>query len=215
MTGLAVVDFVLPGLERPADPVVRARVRVRGVEAWVDAQVVWDEWSRRRRVGLGALTNRGSLDVLSGLTADLGIPCTSLSDRERRLIGRLPHGAAQVANGLVTRLAVPPVRVSLAIVTARQWRRGLANASRFAPYCRRVVLLRKEPEDLAELLVEASFLGVGVGVQRRDDVDWLAAPADFRPNRYTTSSWLFAEEVFDQVDGIRFGSTAAARVIKG
>ena len=99
----------------------------------------------------------------------------------------------------VTRLAVPPVRVTKAVVTARNWRRGLHDATQFAPYCMRALFIPKRPTDLDELMLEASFYGVGVGILGPDAVEWVSAPAEFRPTRFTTSSWLFTEHVFQQL----------------
>ena len=193
------LDLTVPGVEPPPGVAVRMPIKFRGVEAWADVEIVSDEYARRARVGLGALKNRTALEVLGTMPADVPIPRASLSMRERRWIGRLPEGAVRLRQGAITRLAVAPVRVVTAAVTVRDWKRGLQDATRFAPYCRRILLLPEAPPDLVHLLVDANFFGVGIGIVGGDSVDWLAPPAEFKPHRYSISSWRFAEQVFDQM----------------
>jgi hypothetical protein len=199
MTPSGITELAGSVLERPTDRIVRAWIRARGVDAWVDVQPVSDEWSRRRQVGLGALTIRTQLEILSRLPTDLPVPWSTLAPRDRRWIARLPIGTAHVDRGAVTRLAVSPVKVTTAVVTARNWRRGLHDATQFAPYCARALLIPQRPADLGALLLEASFYGVGIGILGTDAVEWVCSPAEFRPTRFTTSSWLFSEQIFQQL----------------
>jgi hypothetical protein len=199
MTPSGITELAGSVLERPTDRIVRAWVRARGVDAWVDVQPVSDEWSRRRQVGLGALTIRAQLEILSRLPADLPVPWSTLASRDRRWIARLPVGTAHVDTGAVTRLAVSPVKVMTAVVTARNWRRGLHDATQFAPYCARALLIPERPADMGELLLEASFYGVGIGILGTEAVEWVCPPEEFHPTRFTTSSWLFSEQIFQQL----------------
>ncbi|MGX1887494.1 hypothetical protein [Streptomyces sp. NPDC055287] len=52
--------------------------------------------------------------------------------------------------------------MDLAVVRAAGWRQGLRDAGRFAPFCRRAMLLTRRPSRLEELLAEADFYGIGV-----------------------------------------------------
>lgn len=80
------------------------------------------------------------LDTLMDLPAGLPVPAAGLSQPARRRVCRAPAGVARVSGGQVTRDLVPAVTPLLAIVTTRDWASGLARASRFAPYCRRLAV---------------------------------------------------------------------------
>jgi hypothetical protein len=103
------------------------------------------------------------------------------------------------SNGQVTRQAVAPVAVELALVAARSWRTGLVVAGRFTPFCSRAMVLRRRPGNLAELRLQAGFYGVGVIVVDDSETEVLVEPALFRRLRFTAAGWRFLEEVYRKV----------------
>ena len=104
------------------------------------------------------------LDTLMDLPAGLPVPAAALTRPARRRVAGAPTGVVRVSGGQVTRDLVPAVTPLLAIITARDWAGGLARASRFAPYCRRMVV-GPRPAGGGEVLQTADRLGIGVAVR--------------------------------------------------
>lgn len=157
------------------------------------------EHARRRRVGMKALTGMGPLETLLTLPVDMSVPLDSLSTKDRAAVRRLPAGSADRDRRDVTRHAVRPLHVDLVVVTARQPRRGLEAATRFAPFCSRAVLLRRPAPRMDDLLNEASFYGVGVLVDSPSGVEMVLEPRAYRPQRHTAAAWRFIEELYQRV----------------
>ncbi len=176
-----------------------ARVSVLGVTATVVYSLL-EEDERRRAVGLGAITSPDVLRPLLGLPAGERIRLTALTLAERRELACVPAGAVEVADGFVVRRAVAPLRVELAVVTARRWRTGLKQAGRFAPFCTRAVLLPAFPRDRDLVRLEAGYYGIGVIVaEPGGEAQVLVPPAVFRRRRLTVAGMRFPEEVYRQV----------------
>jgi hypothetical protein len=148
-------------------------------------------------------------DLLLGLPHGRPVPCGSLTGRERHLLRSLPAGSVESTNGTVIRRVVVPLRVELAAVRANDWRRGLDQASLFAPFCSRAVVLGRVPDDADALLVEAAYYGVGVVVAETGEVQVLAHPEPFSRQGHKAAGWWFAEEIYAQVSGSAAGGCAA------
>ncbi|TQM83047.1 hypothetical protein FHX81_5460 [Saccharothrix saharensis] len=174
-------------------------VRMFGSTAAVNYQLINAEV--RRRDGRRAVPAPGQdvLDVLMGLPVGLPVPADSLTDRERRLLGRAPQGAVDRDGEHVVRRAVAPLTARFAVVTARDWKIGLKRADRFAPFCERAVLLPALPQDADDLFVRASFSGCGVCVFSGKQLDMVVEPRRYVRRRHTPAQWWFAEEVFAQL----------------
>ena len=136
--------------------------RLMGAEALICYRLDDGEHARRRRAGAGAISSADVLELLLGLPIAASVPVASLTCRERAALDRASHGAVSVCDGQVTRHAVAPVAVELALVAAVNWRDGLEVAGRFAPFCARAMVLRRRPADLADVQLQAGFYGVGV-----------------------------------------------------
>jgi hypothetical protein len=169
---------------------VRALLRYR-----FDAQEV----DRRRRARVGAVRDPEILDLLLGLPVGIPVSVEALTPMERSALRLTPPGVVQREAGSVTRSAVYPLRVDLAVVATQGWRAGLEVAGRFAPFCSRVMLLRQWPNDADDLRMQADFYGIGVVVANGADVEVLVAPHPFRPRRFTSAGWQFLEEVYQHV----------------
>jgi hypothetical protein len=137
-----------------------------------------------------------ALETLLTLPVGIPVPLASLEARQRRAVRALPTGAADRDRTAVTRRAVRPVRVDLAVVSAAGWSQGLRDAGRFAPFCRRAMLLTRRPARLEELLAEADFYGIGVFLATEHGVEMVLAPEEYRPARHTAAAWCFAEELY-------------------
>lgn len=180
----------------PGGEVNCAIMPVLGAEALICYRVDTGEAERRRRAGAETITSADVLELLLDLPLGVPVPVTSLSHREGAALKRAPAGAVCVRDGEVTRHAVAPVAVDLALITGGSWRHGLKIAGRFAPFCARAMVLPRRPRDLAGLCLEAGFYGVGVIVADDRSTEVLVAPAPFRRSLWTAAGWRFLEAVY-------------------
>ena len=118
------------------EEVAVTRMTVRGTRAWIAYRPDQREWRRRQACGLGPVMAWDLLDTLMDFPAGMPVPvaawtarCGAGSPRRR------PAWCASGGRGDPD--LVPAVTPLLAVVTTRDWREGLAAASRFAIYCRR------------------------------------------------------------------------------
>ncbi|MGW7446735.1 hypothetical protein [Kitasatospora sp. NPDC054795] len=171
---------------------------VLGVRALLLYRIDEREHRRREAVGAEQLDRIAVLECLLGLPVDLPVPVGSLPQQVE--VRHLPHGAVESDTELVTRRAVRPLAVDLAVVSATDWRQGLERAGRFAPFCRRAVLLRRPPcAGLDEILTEAAFYGIGVFVHEQDGIRMALQPEAYRPLRHTAAAWHFVEELYGRL----------------
>lgn len=178
-----------------------AAVRILGRPAAVMYRADAGEFRRRRDVGLGAISRLDLLDVLLAMPHGYPVPFESLAMHERHLLGVLPPGSVDLEPGSVIRRVTVPLKVDLAVVPAVDWRRGLDQASLFAPFCSRAVVLARVPADAGHLLIEAAYYGIGVAVARDGDIEVLAEPQPFRRQRHKAAGWWFAEQVYAEING--------------
>jgi hypothetical protein len=182
-----------------SDTVQLSLVPIMGTEALICYRLDDGEHTRRRRAGAAAITSADVLELLLGLPIATPVPVASLTSRERGALERTSRGAVSVCGGQVTRFAVAPVMVELALVAPRTWRDGLEVAGRFAPFCARAVVLRRRPADLADVQLQAGFYGVGIIVADDQSPEVLVRPAPFERLRFTAAGWRFLEEVYRTV----------------
>lgn len=172
---------------------------VRGCLLSVDALLLLGldehEHRRRRAAGLTTLCDRDSLRLLSRLPHGEAVRVGDLTDVERGGLRRLPRGVAEVSGGRLTRLAIPPVTIRLAIVTDAVLDRGLDRASRFAPFAPRLLVLTGPPDDLAYAQVEARFYGIGLAMTGADGLVMLAEPEPARRSAGPVT-WQVREEAY-------------------
>lgn len=192
---------------RPASNDVQvARARVLDTSAWIVFRCDRHEVSRRERHGLGAVVAWDLLDTLMDLPAGLPVPIAALTRPARRRVCAAAPGVAHLASGQITRDLVPAVTPLLAIVMAGGWAGALVRASRFAPYCPRMVV---GPDIVAEteILDTAARLGIGVAVRTSTGpAEVLLEPelvSDWQP---TTAWWRFCEVVYGQASLRRSGN---------
>jgi hypothetical protein len=174
---------------------------IMGTEALICYRFDDGEHERRQRTGAGVILSADALELLLGLPVAMPVPVTSLTRRERAVLKLLPRDAALVCDGQVTRYAVAPLAVELALVEARTWQKGLEVAGRFTPFCARAMVLRRRPADLAEVRLQADFYGVGVIVVDDQVTELLVKPAPFQRLLFTAAGWRFLEEVYQQAEG--------------
>ena len=126
---------------RPAtEEVAVTRMTVRGTRVWMAYRPDQREWRRRQACGLGPVLAWDLLDTLMDFPAGMAVPVSGLDGPVRRRLAAAPPGVVRFGADRVTRTVVPPVMPLLAVITTRDWRTGLAAASRFANYCRRLVV---------------------------------------------------------------------------
>jgi hypothetical protein len=184
-----------------SDEVRRALLPVMGAEALICYRLEDREHARRLRAGAGAILSGDVLELLLGLPIAASVPVDSLTCRERTALDRASRSAVSVRGGRVTRHAVAPVAVELALVAAGNWRYGLEAAGRFAPFCARAMVLRRRPaaHRVVEVQLQAGFYGVGVIVADEQSTEVLVEPEPFQRLRFTAAGWRFLEEVYRMV----------------
>ncbi|MGW2280219.1 hypothetical protein [Streptomyces sp. NPDC001770] len=170
-----------------------------GTEALFFYRLDAAEDSRRREASAARLDKLPPLETLLTLPVGLPVPLASLDQREHRAVRALPKGSADRNRSTVMRRAVRPMQVDLAVVRASGWRQGLEGAGRFAPFCRRAMLLDRRPTRPQESLAEADFYGIGVFAPAGDRVEMILEPRAYRPQRYTAAAWAFVEELYQRV----------------
>jgi hypothetical protein len=171
---------------------------VLGTRALLLYRVDETEHRRRQAAASEQLDSIPALECLLGLPVGLPVPAGSLPEEAE--VRDLPRGAVEWDADLVTRRAVRPLVVDLAVVRAAGWRTGLERAGRFAPFCRRAVLLDEVPEArLDEILAEAAFYGIGVLVNEPDGIRIALEPEAYRPQRHTAAAWHFVEELYGRL----------------
>jgi hypothetical protein len=177
----------------------QAVVPILGTRALLRYRLDHHEDGRRRRANLGAIRHPEVLELLLGLPVGVSVSVASLTPLERSALRVAPPGAVAVSAASVTRQAVYPLAVDLAVITTRGWRTGLEVVGRFAPFCSRVMLLRQWPNDAEDLRMQADFYGIGVVVTNSADVEVLVAPRPFQRRRFTAAGWRFLEEVYQHL----------------
>lgn len=184
---------------RPArDDVQVTRARVLDTWAWIAFRSDRREARRRDTYALGAVLGWDLLDTLMDLPAGLPVPVSALTRPERRRLAGAAPGVVRISGRQVTRDLVPAVTPLLAIVTARNWADGLARASRFAPYCRRMVLGPGLPGQ-AQVLGTAGRLGIGVAARAGPGLaEVLLEPEPVPCWQPTTAWWRFCEVTYGQ-----------------
>lgn len=150
------------------------------------------EHARRTRAGAGAITSLEDLQTLLQLPVGHPVPLQDLPEDHQERAHHLPTGSVEFPFGHITRLAVRPLAVNLAVVTGPP-AKALEAATAFAPFCPRMVQLRRDPGPA--YLTEADFYGVGVTI----GTEQLLAPAPHRPRRHTPAGWAFTERVYTRV----------------
>jgi hypothetical protein len=200
-----VADAGLPGCHGTV-------VRIFGTAAGVAYRLDHAEVARRQEHQLGALTDMDVLDALMGLPVGIPVERSSLTKAELALVDRSPAGVVEHRGEQLIRLAAAPLSVQSAVVAAKNWKTGLKQAGRFAPFCVRAMLLPAVPADVEDLQAQASFYGVGVGVSVDGQMQLLVEPATYARTRHTPAQWWFAEEAWRQIKAA--GEEEAARPAK-
>ncbi|WP_310723152.1 hypothetical protein [Streptomyces sp. N2A] len=195
-------------------------LRLRGQQVQAVATVFADEARRRSASGLGAVDSRALLTVLHDLPVDCPVPLSFLDAHALRTLRTAPPGVVDLVDGpgIAVRRVVPAARVELVLVhgpqgiSPRAWDSAVRDASQFAPFCARGVVIthpgpepgRHMPETPDDpetdlLLLKARFYGVGVATQGPAGLRWLLEPAPYRPQRHSAAQWLFHEQAWRQL----------------
>lgn len=191
-------DATLAAIGRAVGHEGAAVVGAHLLDTEVDLLVVADETEHARRTAALAevLDDWDVLRTLTSLPRWEPVPLQSLTADERQAVRSAPHGAVEIADRSVTRLAGPPVMRVLAVVTDTDWDRGLNLASRFAPVATRVLVLVGEPDDLQVAAAEAGEYGIGLAVGPMGSPRLVIRPELWRENYVSPGGWLFREQVY-------------------
>lgn len=159
------------------------------------------EQQRRRHAVAARLDRLDPLQTLLHLPVGVPVEAEALPASVREGLQRLPHGAAEEDGQRVTRHAVRPLTVDLAVVrtSPSRWRAGLRQAARFAPFCARALYVGRLPDASEELLMEASFYGIGVLTHGTGETEMLLEPRHYRPLRHTAAAWYFTEQLYQRL----------------
>jgi len=161
------------------------------------------EHHRRQAAGLGTVTCHGfgGLDILMALPHGLPVALTDLTKPQQQYVRRAPAGICTIADGMVTRHAMRPCRVTMATIHANSPTRGaMDSASRFAPFCARQVIAARPPSPRSpERPLEYGFYGIGLLLEHENsELETLVPPRPWRPLRHTPAAWWFAERAYAQ-----------------
>jgi hypothetical protein len=184
-----------PAGPRPArDDVHVARARVLDTSAWFAFRYDPAEAARRAGYQLGPVLAWDLLDVLMDLPTGLAVPVRALHQQASAQLRRAPAGIVRFDEGHVIRDLVPAVSPLLVVVCARGWKAGMIRASRFAPYCRRIVV--GPAGGATEALAVAARLGIGVAARADGPAQVLLEPQPVRDWQPTTAWWRFCEAIY-------------------
>ncbi|MET9374149.1 hypothetical protein ABZX98_08370 [Streptomyces sp. NPDC002992] len=174
-------------------------VNAFGVQAVIAYRCDAVECKRRAAVGMAPLTRPDVLDLLMGLPEGEAVPVSALSGPERRALKATPKGAVIQSNRTVTRQAVQPLRVDLAIVPGRGWESAMEKAELFTPFCARAVLVERPLRRKDDAMLQADFYGIGLLALIGNELDVLVPPRPFVKRRHTVAGWKFLEDMYTQL----------------
>ncbi|GIF12637.1 hypothetical protein [Actinoplanes teichomyceticus] len=177
------------------DEIGVARVRWLGTRGWVAYSPDRAQQQFRKANRIPPILALDLLDTLMYLPFGHEVAVQSMAVAAQRRLRRLPAGAVTWSSTTVTRRIAPPVTPLLAMVQATDWATGLRAASRFAMYCRRLMVIPELPADERAALAEASFYGIGVAVRRGESLTTVLEPEEFTEWQPTAAWWRFTEEV--------------------
>lgn len=194
----------------------RAEWMTGGQRTVADLQLADEEIARRDTTpDSRGLEHLDTLRFLLTLPVNETLPTRPFSGYELRLA----HRADAARFGLLdkprgqdpsfTRVARPPLQVTLVTVHGPATRRTLGLATSYAPYAARRIITSQEVP--AAFAVEAQYYGVGITTVRDGIEDEVVAPAPFRPTRFTGGSWVFAERVLAHLREDPLRSVSAER----
>ncbi|HZN20870.1 MAG TPA: hypothetical protein VFB84_22205 [Micromonosporaceae bacterium] len=175
-----------------ADEINVAQVRLFGARGWVAYQPNHDQRRLRQAHAIGPVGGLDLIDTLMGLPLGLPVPVRTLSRADQRRLRRLPDGAVTWSGTAVTRRLAPPVAPLLAMVHATDWSKGLRAASRFAMYCRRLLVIPTLPHEEEVALAQASFYGIGVALLRNGTLTMVleSVKVFWTPSCQSFCSWV-------------------------
>lgn len=175
----------------------------------VDATIVYTpdraEFERRQEYGNPSALRLDWLSLLMNLPHGEPVPFSSFRPSAHRGLDRMPLGTVDITPAGFVRQLAHPLRVELAIVRGHQWKPGLRRASRFAPYCRRVLALAGKPKytTLQQAAIEADYWGIGLIVNESRGPQVVVRPEEFVKQRHTPAGWSFLEDVYRSAVGVR------------
>ena len=173
-------------------------MNVRGTDATIVYTPDRAELERRQEHGNPSVVRLDWLNLLMDLPVGHPVPFSSFRPAEYRALNRMPLGTVDITPGGFVRQLTHPLRVELAIVRGHQWKPGLVRASRFAPYCRRVLVLAGKPKYaiLQQAAIEADVYGIGLIVNKSRTPEVVVRPGNYEKYRHTPAGWKFLEEVY-------------------
>ncbi|BFP50064.1 hypothetical protein KCMC57_64320 (plasmid) [Kitasatospora sp. CMC57] len=138
-------------------------------------------------------------DLLLTLPGGIPVPMANLTPAQQSTARRQAAGAVHIDTtqgkpGTVTRLAVKPATVHLALVEGRANAATLGRVTSYAPFCTRALLTRVRPS--TNFLIEAGFYGVGVALQTPEGIEVLVKPVPWVLRRHSPAGWCFVEHAY-------------------
>ena len=198
-TARRVCEVAAGGSLLPGGTVVE--VETRGVSAVLAVRLNAAEVKRRTQEGVAPLLDLSVLDALMQLPANLPVPESSLTSRERMRLRRCPHGAVQESDGQLVRRLMSPLEVDVAVTRARRpGRPALLRAGRFGAYAASTVWLDGPATGSELMVIEAGVYGLGVVRAADGEVpELLVTPRPSTRFGHTAAGWLFHEQVYAQL----------------
>ncbi len=176
-------------------------VRLRGLAGRVDVDLDSLEHDRRRAAGTAGrpLGSMAVLDALLSLPEQVTVPVDRLDPGMLSLAAQGPAAVTYPSPATVRRVGRPAASARLFSLPTSDWRHGIRQLHKLAPYCARRLILTAPPRSLDLLLLEASYWGIGVALEGPVGESELQPTGAFTPARYTGAAWYFDEALYSQV----------------
>ncbi|MFB2583443.1 hypothetical protein [Herbiconiux liukaitaii] len=156
------------------------------------------EW--RASLGLGPILRFDLLTALLPISATEWTSAAGLTASAIELVNAEPDyfDVNYEDSGVHVRRAVRPIVHPIGVrIATNHWRQGLEWAGRFAGYAERTLMVSENTSDLEQARLEAMYFGVGLVVQRPNELDEIVShPAPFMPERFSAASWYFSEQLY-------------------
>lgn len=179
-----------------ADVAVFSGEVVRDLPVFSQRVDVWfrpdrSEIDRRRRAGLGAITDPDALRTLLALPIGHPVRLTDLHPLDGLVLDSLPPGAAEVGDETVTRQATSPVELTGLVKNAARWE-DVQAVSLLRTHAPRLVMASNP---LARRVLEEADPDIGVAVRSAQGMVVLRQPGS-RWVKPSWQRWLLAEAAF-------------------
>jgi hypothetical protein len=136
----------------------------------------WDEISRRKRYGLGPITDHALLEALASLPMDTEISWEAIDPIVAAFLDSAPEGILEASDTTIRVDLQPPLELVGVFTVSRHWR-ALDQVGVLVTTAPTGVVLRHRPHRFDEAISRAHRFGVGLALLRPGRTEILTWPA--------------------------------------